>query len=103
ILLPRNHVIDPTVSVTKESLGCKTNPQIVLTIRKQTQHAAGGKRRCLVAIQQAKACAIEANQPLLGSDPEIAVFGLRDGMDRAPGKSLLRAPLIVRDFRERPP
>ncbi len=102
ILLPREHIFDGAVAVAKESFGCKPDPQIVLVIRKQAEHAAGRKGGRSPAIQKPKAYPIETHQTLLGSDPQVAVPGLRDGMNRAPGKSLLGAPLIAGDFGERP-
>ena len=49
-------------------------------------------------IEQTKTLAIEANQTLLGPDPQIPVGSLSDCIDSAAGKSLLIGPLVVNVF-----
>ena len=80
---------EPAVLQAQESLATHAHPEPSLVVLAQGQDRVLGQLRRVALVEDRKADAVETNQAFLGSEPEIAVARLADGLD-----GVLRQPLL---------
>jgi hypothetical protein len=70
------------------------DPQIPFRVRHQSLNRTNGEGTRDRKLEKLEVQAIEANQTLLGTDPQVPVGGLCDRRNRSPGKSFVAPPPV---------
>src|SRR6266536_1076215 len=80
------------ISISDESTAFRANPESIVASNHQAEDVVVGKSRGVIAVEKRKASAIESQQASGGTDPEIAIISLGEGLDNLLGKPILHSP-----------
>ena len=89
------HIAKLTVVVANQTRALHSDPQISVCVRRKTQNRTSGHARRVSVIEQPEVQTVEAYQTIFGSNPQVAVAGLRNGAHCSAGKSLFGSPAVV--------
>lgn len=88
-----------TGAVPEQRGPAETDPQIAGVVRRDaqglTERLLQRKSRGPPALDQLKGEPVEANEARFRANPQVAVGGLSDGVDRAAGKTFVRSPMVA--------
>src|SRR5580693_376442 len=80
------------VFIADEATSFGRNPKGIVRGDGQIENIVVGESGGVIAIEQNQALTIKAQQAAGSSDPKISVFGLRKGLNRLLGKTILHLP-----------
>ncbi len=80
----------------------RPDPEGAVLVREEGEDRARGELGCRLAIEEGEPRAVETNESLLGSDPEVAVGRLGDRLDGVLREPLPGFPAVERRVDERP-
>jgi hypothetical protein len=89
-----------SIVITQDLRALQDNPQVSLRVCSQALHGANFESAGSSLAESPETCAIETDQALVGPNPQVSIFGLRESRHRAAGKSAVGAPAFAHVLRD---
>jgi hypothetical protein len=90
-----NCILELSLAIPKQVRAVEADPQISFDIGHESTHCANWREVRQRPLNQGEGKPIEADETPFGSNPEIAIVRLADGIDRSTEESPVCSPLIV--------
>jgi hypothetical protein len=90
-----NCILELSLAIPKQVRAVEADPQISFDIGHESTHCAYRRGVRQRPLNQGEGKPIEADETPFGSNPEIAIVRLADGIDRSTQKSSICSPLVV--------
>jgi hypothetical protein len=85
-----------------QAAAVRADPESALAVRQQREDALAHERRGVPLVEHAEADAVEADEPLVGSEPQVAVPGLGDGVDGVLREAVVAPPDVAGELGQAP-